>query len=456
MHRPARPGGPRRGSPRRPTARHRGDDAVTLVEVLVATLVLLVTMIPMGILLTNVSASAADARQRQAALQLADSWVEILANSQPPTGTDGSVLTSTPPDPGGPARDDRPVERPRRHHVLRHGQLRRGVRQRRRAVRPVLGRTAAQPLPPRRDPAPGDGRLGQRRQAPGDRHHRHQLPEARTPDRGVPRRQPGQRRGGGRVRQQRRQPSGGPARHHHPGVRQSDALTQPVHALRRPERVHLRPGPRGHLQRVHPAAHGGHPGQCRVLRVPGGAPVRGHDRLDRRRAGQPGRDRDRRDHGQPRLLRRGDHRLHRLRRRLGRRQRRLLPGRRVGPVRHHRRRHGRGVGGVGPVLLDVVVDHAGRRHPDQPGRLHHGGEPVLRGRGLRPLGRTDRDDVVRLRRGVVGHGADRCHRPDPGHLSHGDGLLRPRRVQLGTGGAGAATWAQGRTAGSSSPTPASP
>ncbi len=79
-----------------------------MIEVLVATIVLLVTMIPMGILLTNVSASAAQARQRQAALQLADSWVEILSNSQPPTGTDGSVLTNTPKTPVAPAGTQAP------------------------------------------------------------------------------------------------------------------------------------------------------------------------------------------------------------------------------------------------------------------------------------------------------------------------------------------------------------
>jgi len=66
----------------------------------------------MGILLTSVSSSAADARQRQAALQLADSWVEILSNSQPPTSTDpttpGSVLTNTPQTPVAPAGTQTP------------------------------------------------------------------------------------------------------------------------------------------------------------------------------------------------------------------------------------------------------------------------------------------------------------------------------------------------------------
>ncbi|HEY5108134.1 MAG TPA: hypothetical protein VII96_00840 [Acidimicrobiales bacterium] len=91
----------------RVTGRH-GDEGVSLVEVLIASIILLVTMLPMGILLTTVSSASADARQRQAALQLADSWVEILANSQPPTGTDGSVLTNTPQTPVAPAGTQAP------------------------------------------------------------------------------------------------------------------------------------------------------------------------------------------------------------------------------------------------------------------------------------------------------------------------------------------------------------
>src|SRR6202044_3967275 len=83
--------------PRRATMRMRfelrGSDGVTMIEVLVATIVLLVTMIPMGYLLTSVSSASAQAREHEGALQLADSWVEILSNSQPPPGTNGSVAT---------------------------------------------------------------------------------------------------------------------------------------------------------------------------------------------------------------------------------------------------------------------------------------------------------------------------------------------------------------------------
>ncbi|HEX7444606.1 MAG TPA: hypothetical protein VF320_12000, partial [Acidimicrobiales bacterium] len=81
---------------------------MTLIEVLIASIILLLTMIPMGIFLTDVSAASTDARQRQAGLQLADSWVEILSNSQPPTGTSGSVLTNVPQTPVAPVGTQTP------------------------------------------------------------------------------------------------------------------------------------------------------------------------------------------------------------------------------------------------------------------------------------------------------------------------------------------------------------
>jgi hypothetical protein len=80
---------------------------VTLVEVIVAGVVLLLTMIPMGILLANATSAAAQSRQREAAVQLADSWVEILSNSQPQTTPDGGVLTGT-VTPAAPAGSQAP------------------------------------------------------------------------------------------------------------------------------------------------------------------------------------------------------------------------------------------------------------------------------------------------------------------------------------------------------------
>jgi len=82
---------------RRALGHRGGDDGVTLIEVLVAGVVLLLVMIPMGILLTNVTSAADQARQRQAAQQLADSWIQVLSNSNigPPT-SGGAILTNSP------------------------------------------------------------------------------------------------------------------------------------------------------------------------------------------------------------------------------------------------------------------------------------------------------------------------------------------------------------------------
>jgi Tfp pilus assembly protein PilV len=85
----------RRASAYRRLVDHRTDDGISLIEVLVATVLLLVTMIPMGILLTSVSSSAVQTRQRQAAEQLADSWIQVLSNSNPPT-SNGTVLANQP------------------------------------------------------------------------------------------------------------------------------------------------------------------------------------------------------------------------------------------------------------------------------------------------------------------------------------------------------------------------
>ena len=78
---------------------------MTLVEVIVAGVILMVTMIPMGVLLANATSAAAQSRQREAAVQLADSWVEILSNVQPQEQG----------GPCSPARSRRPRRRARRH-----------------------------------------------------------------------------------------------------------------------------------------------------------------------------------------------------------------------------------------------------------------------------------------------------------------------------------------------------
>jgi Tfp pilus assembly protein PilV len=79
-------------------ARRRSDDGISLIEVMVAFTILLITVVPLTYLLTSAISSAADARQRQAALQLADSWLEVLSNSSLPT-TNGAIITNQPQNP---------------------------------------------------------------------------------------------------------------------------------------------------------------------------------------------------------------------------------------------------------------------------------------------------------------------------------------------------------------------
>jgi Tfp pilus assembly protein PilV len=81
----------------------RGDEGISLVEVLVAFSILIITLVPLTYILTSTVSAAANSRQREAALQLADSWVEILSNSTPPTDANGAVHTSTAQTPVAPA-----------------------------------------------------------------------------------------------------------------------------------------------------------------------------------------------------------------------------------------------------------------------------------------------------------------------------------------------------------------
>ena len=60
--------------------------------------ILLITVLPLTYLLTSAVSSAANARQRTAALQLADSWLEVLSNSSLPT-QNGAIITNSPQDP---------------------------------------------------------------------------------------------------------------------------------------------------------------------------------------------------------------------------------------------------------------------------------------------------------------------------------------------------------------------
>ena len=82
------------------SCRYRGEDGVTLIEVVVAFVLLLIFMLPAGVLITQVSNQAALARQHQAAVQLADAWIEILSNGNgTPPLNNGSVITNVPAPP---------------------------------------------------------------------------------------------------------------------------------------------------------------------------------------------------------------------------------------------------------------------------------------------------------------------------------------------------------------------
>ncbi len=66
------------------TQGRRSDDGISLIEVLVAFIILMITMVPMSYLLTASVQASTMTRQREAALQLADSWMEILSNTSVP------------------------------------------------------------------------------------------------------------------------------------------------------------------------------------------------------------------------------------------------------------------------------------------------------------------------------------------------------------------------------------
>lgn len=72
------------------------------MEVMVAFTILLIIILPIGYLLDATVGQATQARQRLAALQLAEQWVEILSNSTPQLHN-GSPLTSRPLPPVDPA-----------------------------------------------------------------------------------------------------------------------------------------------------------------------------------------------------------------------------------------------------------------------------------------------------------------------------------------------------------------
>ena len=131
------------------------------------------TMIPMGLFLTSATTAAASARQQEAALQLADSWIEILSNSQPlcrPPSvasdvrrrTTGETWTRAPSaDPRllraglPPSTRSGRVTRP----TVGESELHDDRSQRGLQLRPVLGRRRRPALRIRASSAPGHGHV---------------------------------------------------------------------------------------------------------------------------------------------------------------------------------------------------------------------------------------------------------------------------------------------------------
>ena len=112
-------------------------------------------MIPMGIFLANATSAAPQSRQREAAVQLADSWVEILANSQPPTHSDGAVAVDTTGHPHRPGGHPGPAVDPGGHHLPCKAIYTIAAANEPHGLRPLLVRRAAESQPSRRHRAAG-------------------------------------------------------------------------------------------------------------------------------------------------------------------------------------------------------------------------------------------------------------------------------------------------------------
>ncbi len=80
-----------------------GDDGVTLLEVVVAFVILMISLIPLSYLFTNALISAGQSTNQQTALSIAEKWVEVLENTTPPVNSYGEVVVDTSGYPQGPA-----------------------------------------------------------------------------------------------------------------------------------------------------------------------------------------------------------------------------------------------------------------------------------------------------------------------------------------------------------------
>jgi Tfp pilus assembly protein PilV len=87
----------------RSARRRRGDEGVTLIEVIVAFTVLMIALIPLSYLFTTALIQAGQSTNQQTALSIAEKWTETLSNVTPPVNDFGAVITDTPTAPTGPA-----------------------------------------------------------------------------------------------------------------------------------------------------------------------------------------------------------------------------------------------------------------------------------------------------------------------------------------------------------------
>ena len=87
----------------------RSDSGVTLIEVVIAFTVLMVTLIPLSYLFTSTVIQAGQSTNQQTALSIAEQWVETLSNVTPPVNTYGEVAVGSNAAPQGPAANSATV-----------------------------------------------------------------------------------------------------------------------------------------------------------------------------------------------------------------------------------------------------------------------------------------------------------------------------------------------------------
>jgi Tfp pilus assembly protein PilV len=79
------------------------DNGMTLIEVVVAFVILLIALIPLSYLFTTSLIQAGQSKNQVQALSIAEKWTEILSNVTPPVNSYGEVIVDTNNAPVGPA-----------------------------------------------------------------------------------------------------------------------------------------------------------------------------------------------------------------------------------------------------------------------------------------------------------------------------------------------------------------